>query len=88
MGKSKGIATIIGFAIRNADRSLFNEDYNEQAQAVMKALKEEGYEIVPVEPSETLVTYALENMPTGRMAPEEFARNLYDMFISNALRLK
>lgn len=88
MAQARTLTGIIGRAIRDADRSIFNEDYNKQAQAVLKELKNQGYEIVPLEPSEQLVAYAEQNMPTGRMAPAQFLRELYKVMVGNAARLR
>lgn len=88
MPQGKTIAGIIGRAIRDADHSIFNEDYNKQAQAVLKELKNQGYEIVPAEPSDRLVEYAEQNMPTGRMAPAEFVKEIYKLMVGNAARLR
>ena len=44
------LRAIIALAIKDADRTWFNEDYGQQAVAVLRALRKAGYEVVPAEP--------------------------------------
>ncbi len=80
--------SIIGRAIRDADTTIFSEDYNKQAAAVTKALRDAGYEILPAEPSPRLLEFVNENMPFGRMKPEDFLAELYRLYIKHAMRLR
>jgi predicted CoA-binding protein len=45
----------IAQAIRDADKSFFNEDYVKQADNVRGELRKAGYEIVPLKPPPGLV---------------------------------
>ncbi len=81
---AKELSTIIAKAIRDADRSWFNEDYTKQALAVLAALKANGWELCPREASDSLVEYAIDNMPFGRMKPEDLIRELYALLVANA----
>jgi hypothetical protein len=82
------LATIIAKAIRDADKSWFNEDYTKQATAVLNALRSKGYEICPVEAPDALVTHAVDNMPFGRMKPDDLIRELYKVLIDGARRFR
>lgn len=73
MNLSKTIAR----AIKRADRRYFFENYEKQAQAVMRALDEEGYMILPKEPSTDLLKKVADSMATGKMKPEEHVKDVY-----------
>lgn len=85
---AKDITTLIATAIRDADRSWFNEDYTQQASAVLQTLAQKGYEICPKNAPEALIEYAVENLPFGRMKPEDFIRELYTLLVTNARKLE
>jgi len=74
----------IATAIKDADKSLFNEDYVKQAKSVVNALRKAGYEVVPVHPPDELVTYASENIPFGRLRPTDFIKTMYSTMVANA----
>ncbi|QJE72063.1 hypothetical protein HHL28_02145 [Aerophototrophica crusticola] len=78
------IQDTIALAIKNADKSWFNEDYSKQAKAVVEALRKAGFEVVPVKPPDELVTYASENIPMGRLRPTDFIRTMYSTMVANA----
>ena len=82
------IPTLVATAIRDADKSWFNEDYSKQAYAVLKALREAGYVICPAEVPEALVPFAIDNMPFGRMKPEDMIAQLYDLLVRNARKFE
>lgn len=82
------LITLMAKAIRSADNSYFSEDYSKQATAVLKALGSAGYEVVPKQASEKFLEYAQENMPFGRMKPEDFVREFYGLLVANARRLE
>lgn len=82
------LPTLIAKAIRTADNSFFSEDYTKQAMAVMKALTAAGYEICPKTAPNKLVEYAIDNMPFGRMKPEDFIKEFYTTIVTNARRLE
>jgi hypothetical protein len=77
---------IIAAAIRDADKSFFNEDYMKQAGAVVTALRKAGFEIVPARPSDGLVDFACDNLPFGRLRQQDFVRDLYTTLVTNARR--
>lgn len=76
----------IARAIKSADRSWFNEDYVQQAQAVIVALRKAGYEIVPTEPPEALVEHACANLPLGRLRQQDSVRALYTLMVTSSRR--
>jgi len=77
------IDEIIAGAIKNADRSIFNENYMKQAQSVMTALRKSGYEIVPRKPPDALVEWAKDNIPFGRLRPADLIAQMYTMMVEN-----
>lgn len=80
------IRDIIAGAIKKADTSMFNEDYSKQAAAVIQTLQKAGYEVVPVRPPEGFLPFVLENMPFGRLRPNELVTQLYTLMIGNVRR--
>lgn len=74
---------IIAKAIKDADKSFFNEDYGKQAKAVVTALRKAGYEVVPVRPPDGLVEWAKENIPFGRLRPADLISQMYSMMVEN-----
>ncbi len=78
---------LIAKAIKDADKSIFNEDYSKQAESVVRALGRAGYEIVPQRPSPALCEYINEHLPVGRLRPGELVGRLYTMIVDNARRL-
>ncbi|MFC7334259.1 hypothetical protein [Rhodocista pekingensis] len=80
------IVETIAQSIKRADRTLFNENYVKQAEAVVEGLRRAGYEVVPLRPPETLVEYAVENIPFGRLRPSDLIRTLYTTMVSNCRR--
>lgn len=81
---STDLVTMIAKAIRSADKSWFNEDYTKQALAVLEVLRAQGWELCPKEPPEGLIEFAVDNMPFGRMRPEDLLREIYRTLIINA----
>ncbi|HYD32698.1 MAG TPA: hypothetical protein VEB64_17795 [Azospirillaceae bacterium] len=77
---------LVALAIKDADRSIFNEDYLKQAQAVLTAVNKSGYEIVPRQPSEEFIKYVDDNLPFGRHKPSEWLAHLYVLMVANARR--
>lgn len=78
------LPTMIATSIKDADKSWFNEDYTKQALAVLNGLRAQGWELCPKDPPEGLITFAVENLPFGRMKPEDLIRELYKLMINNA----
>lgn len=85
-GMPTPLEDIIAKAIKDADKSIFNEDYTKQARAVMGALRKAGYEVAPVKPPEGLVEWAKENIPFGRLRPAELITQMYSMMVENVRR--
>src|SRR3546814_17816621 len=57
---------VISEAIKKADSSYFFENYNKQAAAVLAALKQHGYTIVPYYPTVEMVKAAMAELQYGR----------------------
>lgn len=88
MAKKISTQKLIAKAIRNADKSYFFEDYGKQAAAVINALKQQGYAVVPREASEEMCEFAADNMATGRMKPEQHVGHVYKSMIEFSTRSK
>jgi predicted CoA-binding protein len=72
---------IIARAIKKADRSYFFENYEKQAESVLRLLDQEGYMILPKEPSKDLLKKVAETMATGKMKPEEHVKDVYEKIL-------
>ncbi len=81
---SERLKETIARAIKAADRSILNEDYGKQAAAVIKALNQSGYEIIPAKPNMELIEHINENLPIGRLRPKELVGVLYSLIITSA----
>jgi hypothetical protein len=81
---ARSVTALIASAIQKADTSYFNEDYTKQAQAVLAALEQAGYQLMPKEyPPETWAK-AADAMKTGRVRPEEHVKNVYEVVLKVA----
>jgi hypothetical protein len=80
------IEDLIAQAIKDADRSIFNEDYSKQARAVVSAVRKAGYEIVPRKPPDGLVEWAKDNIPFGRLRPSDLISQMYTLMVENVRR--
>jgi hypothetical protein len=80
----ENLEDLIAQAIKDADRSIFNEDYSKQARSVMSALKKGGFEVVPRRPPDGLVEWAKNNIPFGRLRPADLISQMYTMMVENA----
>ncbi|MBP5858907.1 hypothetical protein KAJ83_17945 [Marivibrio halodurans] len=76
------IRTAIAKAIKQADRSWFNENYDKQAAAVLQTLRRDGYAIVPVEPDAGTIEAGVEAMQAGRHRPADVLRSLYRAMVA------
>lgn len=83
---ASNVDDIIAKAIKDADKSFFNEDYAKQAKAVTAALKKAGYQVAPIKPPDGLVEWAKENIPFGRLRPAELITRMYSMMVENVPR--
>jgi hypothetical protein len=73
----------IAQAIKDADRSFFNENYIKQADNVLTELRKAGYEVVPLKPPPGLVQFVIDNLPFGRLKPTELVTQLYSLIVDN-----
>lgn len=81
------IKTTVAKAIREADTSYFSEDYEKQARAVLKAIDQAGFVLLPKETPEGTAATVANLIPTGRMKPEDLVKQIYSITISQ-LRMK
>lgn len=83
---ANGVEDLIARAIRDADKSFFNEDYSKQAKAVVTALQQAGYIVAPIKPPPLLVEWAKDNIPFGRLRPADLISQMYTMMLENLRR--
>ena len=79
---------LVAAAIKAADRSYFNEDYLKQAKNVLLTLRKNGYEVVPLRPSERFVKFIEEKLPFGRHKPSQWVAAVYTLMIENARKMQ
>ncbi len=72
---------IIAKAIKRADWTYFNENYNRQARSVMKRLIKNGYQIVPMEPTKKMLEEGKEELEVGQHRPSDVVRKIYQAMI-------
>ena len=80
------LGDVIAQAIKEADSSIFNEDYSKQARAVLVALRRNGYEVLPREPKPEALEFILQNLPFGRLKQSDLIRAIYRLVVENARR--
>lgn len=76
------IEETIATAIQKADSSYFFENYNKQAKAVLKALDQEGYKVVPKMASPKQIEAGTAAISRGRVRPQDFVHTLYAIMIA------
>jgi len=70
---------VIAKAIKEADSSYFFENYTKQANAVIKALRQSGYVIVPYYPTVEMVQAAMQELQYGA---NKFTNVVMPMYLS------
>lgn len=82
------LRTKIANAISVADSSYFNEDYAKQAEAVLKAIANEGFVLLPKELAPDLWKQVADGMRTGRLRPEDHVKDVFETVIRTAANIK
>ncbi len=75
---------IIAKAIKKADKSYFFENYTKQAKSVLRALKKEGYAIVPLSPTEEMEEAGIDAIMSGKIKPKMHVRQIYEAMAEHA----
>ncbi|MBN8544054.1 MAG: hypothetical protein J0M34_07310 [Alphaproteobacteria bacterium] len=88
MSSMNKLRSKIASAIQAADSSYFNENYTKQADAVLKAIANEGFVLLPKELAPELWKQVSDNMRTGRLKPEEHVKDVFETVIRTAATLK
>ena len=73
------LQTTVENAICKADSSYFFEDYTKQAKAVLQAIDNAGFTILPKDLPEDTWTQVANQMKTGRVKPEEHVKDVYQV---------
>ncbi len=76
----------IARAIQKADNSYFFEDYTKQARAVLRALDQGGYAIVPKEPTEAMLQAGSDAILPGKVRPEVLVRHVFESMTDAAAK--
>lgn len=74
---SKKLRPIIAEAIQKADSSYFFENYEKQADAVIKSLIEKGFVITPIDPTDQMLEAGKEAIFYGRNNPVALAKAIF-----------
>jgi len=83
MNRAK-LSNTIAHAIKKADKRYFFEDYTAQANAVLKALREAGMAVVPLEPSADIINAGKDALKYGTQRPQDMLKTLYQAMIGAA----
>jgi hypothetical protein len=83
MSRSK-LSNTIAHAIKKADKRYFFEDYTAQANAVLKALREAGMAVVPVEPNADTIEAGKNALKYGTQRPQDMLKTLYQAMVGAA----
>jgi TRAP-type C4-dicarboxylate transport system substrate-binding protein len=82
--KQSKLANTIAQAIHKADTRYFFEDYTKQADAVIKALKQAGMTVVPLEPTPEIIAAGKDSLKYGAQRPGDMLKALYQAMIGAA----
>jgi TRAP-type C4-dicarboxylate transport system substrate-binding protein len=82
--KKTRLADTIAQAIHKADTRYFFEDYTKQADAVLKALKQAGFVVVPLEPSPEAIQAGKDALKYGAQRPGDMLKTLYQAMLAAA----
>jgi len=77
----EAVNELIAKAIQSVDWTFFNENYNRQAEEVVRTLNRAGYAIVPRSPSEDMVAAGKEAIEIGQHLPSKVAGVVFDAMV-------
>ena len=77
----EAVNEVIAKAIQSVDWTFFNENYNRQAEEVVRALNRSGYAIVPRAPSKDMVDAGREAIEIGQHLPSAVAGVVCDAMV-------
>lgn len=75
------LVSLIARTIKEADSSYFFEDYTKQAVAVINAISNAGYVLVPKDPSLKMIQAGVNAVMIGKTQPHELAKQIYSAMI-------
>jgi TRAP-type C4-dicarboxylate transport system substrate-binding protein len=84
MARPTRLSDTIAQAIHKADTRYFFEDYTKQADAVLKALKQAGMVVVPLEPTAEAIQAGKDALKYGAQRPGDMLKTLYQAMINAA----
>ncbi len=79
--RDRDVNQIVARAIRSADWTFFNENYNRQAEEVVRALNRAGYVIMPQTPTETMSAAGRDAIEIGQYRPSAVAGVVYEAMV-------
>ncbi|MFN7038457.1 MAG: hypothetical protein ACK4OM_02675 [Alphaproteobacteria bacterium] len=74
---------IVADSIKKADTNFFFENYENQAENVLKTIANEGFVIMPKELSEKMIKSATEVISYGNTVPRELIKSIYAALIKS-----
>lgn len=74
---------LIANAIKKADNTYFFENYSKQARSVLTSLENNGYKIVPNEPTKEMIKSGVWAISLGKIDAREFAKSVYKKMIDS-----
>lgn len=77
----EAVNQIVAKAIQSMDWTFFNENYNRQAEEVVRLLNRSGYAIVPKVPTEDMVAAGREAIEIGQHLPSKVAGVVFDAMV-------
>ena len=79
----EAVNDLIAKAIQSVDWTFFNENYNRQAEEVVRALNKAGYAIIPRTPSDDMIAAGREAIEIGQHLPSKVAGVVFDAMIDS-----
>jgi hypothetical protein len=79
---TRDLVQTVARAIKAADRTFFNENYTDQALAVMRALREAGYRVVPSDASQEMLEAGRESLKFGVQRTGDSIGTIYRAMIA------
>ena len=77
------VSRLMAHAIKDADKSFFNENYTKQADATITTLRKAGFVIVPIKPTKPALVAGKGAMQSRRFRPSDVLTMLYQAMVIN-----
>lgn len=77
------IFDLISNSIKESDKTIFFENYSQQARSVLLTLEKNGYKIIPSEPTDQMIKIAVKSIELGTVDARSLAKKIYKDMIIN-----